>query len=266
MRRFLLLLLLLLLPVVFASSAAVADGKKPNPRSLSYLTDGRGHYIAVDSKHQDKGFFYARSKEPFYRQNVINSSLDTLNGKREWKLVFWAPNSTPVAMAHVQGPRGLNHGHLSHKAGRWTVRCGERTTPLISVSENVRRVLMKRKLLPRFHKRAVYLVGRDDDGIYYMVDKLSRKVGGEDYRLFIGPAGAMKRVRLDDVITDVIGDVFRGKAGKLVRNHRKRTFLWTPRGKKTTEIFRLELDGNAFLIYGVLGVYRNRLGTPCDDL
>jgi hypothetical protein len=45
----------------------------------------------------------------------------------------------------------------------------------------------------------------------------------------------------------------------------KKEATWV-RGKKRTKLTYVPLDANVYMIYAELGVYVERLGTPCDDI
>ena len=78
----------------------------------------------------------------------------------------------------------------------------------------------------------------------------------------------MKLLRVTDFIRDEVGDVAQTTTGRFVRNRRKKALHWYPsgRGKEPVEFYQLASSLHEYLIYGSLGIYKGRLGTPCDDL
>src|SRR5262249_36553867 len=114
-------------------------------------------------------------------------------------------------------------------------------------------------------KRRAYALARDTAGTYYYVDR-ARSEGETDFHLFSGPRGALKPLRMTNVVSDSAGDVFATKSGELKLVLGKKEASWV-KGKKAKELILLPLDENAQLIYGDLGVYSGQpLGTPCDLL
>lgn len=227
--------------------------------ALFFLTDGHGHFFAASPRNVSPELFYANGKGPFYRQRVISTSSGP--GRRSFG--FWSPQAM-IGYKHNRNVNAIG-GSLVLKAGKWSVSCAARKTPLVKVDASTSARLRKSKFLPQLHDREVHLVARDDTGVYYLVDKRARD-GGVDYRLFVGKPGAMRKIRLSTVIVDDVGEVFAGAGGRFVRNHRKDSLQWTPRNGRSAEVFQLKSGRTRYLVFGELGVYKGRLGTPCDDL
>jgi len=256
---------LVLVSMLVSASSSWAQQPKELAKRLHYFTDGKGHYVGADPKTGAYVLYYARGKEHFYAQHVV--SISSPGDAGAYNKSFWAPNVVAVNPQSIHMRTNM-HGEFGVKPdGRAFLRCGVRKTPMVRVEGKRLSELRKRKLRPLKHRREVYLFARDDAGRYYFVDKLLSIYGGEGYRLFVGPAGAMKRMRLDDVIVDEVGDVLQSPGGRLVRNKRAKHFAWHPKmSRAPVPVYRLSTTANSYLIYAVLGVYRGRLGTPCDDL
>src|SRR5690606_22915432 len=175
------------------------------------LTDGRKHYVALVPLGDADLTFYGDGKT-FHQLRVYGSSKDTGAGTESRR--FWAPVST----------RG---GDLEHRGGRWTVRCSDRVTPLVQVSEKETRAILARAVFKKpFWKRQAYALGRTDAGVYYYVDKLrddNRTVDDPNpatgFRLFVGRKGRLKEQRLTDSTLDSKGVVLSTKGGHLTVDH-----------------------------------------------
>src|SRR5262249_47390981 len=109
---------------------------------------------------------------------------------------------------------------------------------------------------------------------YYYVDKISESRGGKGFRLFIGPKGAMKEQQMVNIVSDSEGDIFATKSGDLrllIDQQRSdqgqedaRKGNWMQKENKL-ELKTVPVRRNKTLIYGELGVYNEKFGTPCDD-
>lgn len=201
--------------------------------------------------------FYGVGSKVFYQQSVYASSANESEGELE--LSFWSPQVTSGSPS------------ISLKGGKWTVYCGDRETPLIEVSDKEReRILSKAQFKKPLWTRNAYALARDDDGVYYYVDRLDEANGGGGFRLYRGRKGKLTLQKMKDVVHDSGGDIFATSTGdlRLIMDQEKST--WVARGKKKderTDLKVLPVIDNRGLIYGELGVYSDqRLGTPCDDL
>lgn len=231
---------------------------------LTYFSDGKGHYLAARLEKGKELLFYARGDGSFLRQRA-GSYVDRPERK---ELDFWSPQSgaEQSRSRNFAERMEVRNGFLGFRDGKWFVRCGVRDTPVFQVSEADARRLGKRKLEPRLHRRRPYFIGRDDRGYYYYVDELEHELGRGDLRFFRGRTGAMRQERLTTLIVDNVGEVFQAASGRLVRNRLKKESYWAPNKGEREEVFGLDLVETDFLIYNSLGIYRGRLGTPCDDL
>jgi len=246
------------LVALFATPPLSADPNKSDasldPKSFLFLTDGKGHFIAAEP--DQRRFYYARGDGPFEKQPIVNYTT----GPEQSFWDFWSPE--PPITGKANRSMNVSNGDLRLRGGKWAVRCGPRVTPLVAVDAKTAANLRRRPFRGPHHRRTAYLFGRDDDGVYYLVDEID----GTDRRLFVGKSGAVKQVRLTSVIVDDVGDIFEGADGKLVRNRVDNLFEWRPRTGPTRKVYALGSRRNEHLLFGSLGVYRGRLGTPCDDL
>ena len=114
-------------------------------------------------------------------------------------------------------------------------------------------------------------------GKYFYVDKGNTPETEKNFRLFVGPKGAMKLQKMTNAVADTEGEIFTTKSGSLrYVTDRKNPPTWIQGSKKTTlTVVPIEsVDdktgepiNNYQLIYNELGVYLGeKLGNPCDDL
>ena len=197
--------------------ASVTKGKavdiSPIVDKLVIAHDGRGHYIAF-GRGLPRELFYGDGKT-FYRQYTMGGSLDSSSNRTGTS--FWAPTAK-------------GNGVVELRANQLFVSCRSQKSELklLSAAETAA-MLKKAKFRVEKWQRQPHALARDRIGRYYFVDRASDAAGGKDYRLFVGRQGAMKMMKLRDIVSDSEGEVF-----------------LTPRGE-----FRLVLDkGEASWVRG----------------
>ena len=263
--------------VVAGSIVAVADGvarsklvTKPEPGAdvptvdvgpvkdkLEILSDGKQHYLALIPFDQGSDaawthVYYGDGKS-FYALRIIGSGA---NGRESFDFTFWEPRVKARYQAEV-----------SFKAGKYEVQCDTRQTELAPLprSEAVAMIAAAtfHKPLWRFH---AFALARDDRGTYYYVDRQREPEDSLNFRLYSGPRGAVKPLKMVNVVSDSEGKIFSTKSGDLRLVLDRHEAAWV-KGKARTTLVPLPIEDNAPLIYGDLGAYTGqRLGTPCDDL
>jgi hypothetical protein len=256
-----------------AAGGAVARAEPPKKKTaadevdiqavksrLVFVHDGHGHYMAVVPFDDDAPVFYGDGKT-FYLQRVFGYSHDQSEGRES--LTYWAPTSLP------------HGGELMLEKGRWTVRCSDHMTPMVTLDETESSKLLARASFKKWlWKRQAAALGRDDDGVYYYVDRIRDDRPASEswndphpptgFRLFVGRKGKLREQTVTDTTIDSKGVVLISKSGNLVVDDSNKRLVWT-RSKKREELVYLPLDENGLLIYRDLGLY-GRVGTPCDDL
>jgi hypothetical protein len=152
--------------------------------------------------------------------------------------------------------------------GSCEARCGEQRIPLTVVEAGAARPLLTAASFgpsPQQHKP--HALFRDENGNYYYVDRGFLAAEEKRFRLFRGPKGSLKELKMTNVLSDSEGEIFSTRTGslRLIIDKSKPT-VWIERGKATT-LREVPVAENLPLIYNELGVYvGERLGTPCDDL
>jgi hypothetical protein len=259
MVRIALLAALALLASTTAHAQAAGDTVDVNEYKdhLKVLTDGKGHYIAVMpftiSDGPDTGYLFYGDGKTFWAQRRFGGLR---SGDESFDTNFWEPR----VEAGYQADFGF-------KDGKWTVQCGQRTTTLtpLDKAEGQKLLADAKFMAPRWKRRA-YALARDNSGTYYYVDRAREPEDSKDFRVFRGPKGAVKQLKMVNVVNDSEGDIFITKAGKLRLVLDKHETVWLESGK-SVKLVMLDAPDNHVLIYNDLGVYTGeKLGTPCDDL
>lgn len=215
------------------------------------LHDGAGHYlVTVPVSGHYTTLFYGDGKT-FHEQRTFGGSLD--RSSQSASVSFWEP-------------RVDHYARVEQVAGKWRVQCGKRKTALTPLAtEEMKKLLDEAAFLAPSWKHQAYALARDDRGNYYYVDRLRDEHGGKGFRLWFGPKGAMKRLKMTNIVSDSEGDIFATRRGELRFILSKNSSTWV-RGKKRKDLVNVPVRDNLRLVYAELGVYLGDLGTPCDQL
>jgi hypothetical protein len=176
-------------------------------------------------------------------------------------------------------PRGIHVATLKRVGSTYTLACALSGTSapsrIIELGEPQPTKLAKKTViheqLPGFEP---YLLARAPVGTtYYYLDRPRTDAhDSEEFRLFIGKRGALKRVPIKEVARDTASDVFVTAKGTLIIANAKEkdvlpTVTFGPTAKKQTALTPVPAYPNRTLIYGDLGVYaRDPSGLPCEEL
>ena len=250
--------------------AVIVAQPKPEPldassfrEKLLLLTDGQGHYVALDPAAPLGETSFSGDGKVFAKLPVQGGGK---NGTESWSLALWDPRvrDNGYAPATVE---------MKDSGKFYTVTCGKKTTALTAVKADAAKALLAgATFFPPTWTRQPEKLLRDDTGVYFLVDRFrSGDVGDRrDFRVFSGPKGSMKQLPLKDVVDDAQGMILSTKTGNLrliTTTDGKSEGKWIA-GKVTTPLIEVPLDNytTARMIYMDLGPYSGqRLGTPCDD-
>lgn len=270
---------LLIAAVVAALAGTATAGPKPKRINLKPILDklwvlqtDSGHHVLLVPPWERKAIKAMKLKQ--------NLSTIVLFGKNRTyhKLRVRSASSYGTKRfekSFVDG-RVQRGGTIRYKQGEITLHCGKRKTKLTLIEgDRRRRILHSSKFFEPKWMRTAEALARDNLARYYFVDRLQKRAGGQGYRLFIGPKGALKRVRLRDVAQDSQGSVFATRKGSLVVSAQTNrvgrywktthTIKWVDRRGKERKLTWIPPRMNRVLIYRDLGVYTGkRFGTPCD--
>jgi hypothetical protein len=264
--------------LLFASTAAAAPKKTPvRPPPENRLATDKPKAIDIapviaqlDVFKDDVGNFYVSPRpgalgiddaggwvffgdaKALYRQRVIGSSL---TGGKHYQWALWSPRA-----------KGMNAATLDLTDEGLALECrvkGKRPLTKLKADE-AKTFLAHATFYQPLWTHQAHLLARDDDATYYYVDELREEFGGNGYRVFVGPKGAMKELPLANIATDTAGEIFATKSGqlKLISGEGKKAY-WIKGGKKM-ELTVVDTYDNRYLIYRELGIY-GQLGAVCDD-
>ncbi|HZS40716.1 MAG TPA: hypothetical protein VFF06_27975 [Polyangia bacterium] len=245
-----------------AEEAAPLNVDQGTRETMAVCSDGK-HYVAIAPEDVGDGsrLFYGDGHKMF--QLAREHRLVP----RDW---FFEPRQ--FNKQNNDNLRGLDlrvfsRVEFSEEKKTCSVTCGDRTTALKLLSaDDARSVVTKADFFPSARRWQPYALARDSQAIYYYVDRGTLPQTEKSFRLFRGPKGAMKQLKMTDVASDSEGDIFATKTGSLRLIVDKRQSSWIER-EKTTSLTMVPVEKNYAMIYNDLGVYAGvRLGTPCDDL
>jgi hypothetical protein len=239
---------------VRADQKPVAVDIKAFKDKLIVFQDAQGGTYAVLPGDEPR-VFYGTAKT-LYEQIVTGRSA---NGDA-WSINTWAPRIPE-----------LRPGQIERKSdGSFERSCaGADDVGLTLITgDKAKQLIEKNTFMSSMLIRVPYLLARDDKGVYYYVDRFSKRYGSKGFRVFVGKKGAMKPLPLTDTATDTAGDVFSTKTGDLrfVRTTEESTTTLTwVRGEKRTTLIKLDTDINSPLIFKELGIY-GFTGTLCENI
>lgn len=216
--------------------------------TLRVFKDAEGGIYVVNTDWSNSRIFYGKGK-------TLHEQVPGGGRSRDgdaYSLTVWAPNLELPFIGTFE----------RKKDGTYTASCGTESEWALSevTGDAATAVLAKSKFMTTTIVRRPYMLARDDRGVYYYVDVISKEYGGNGHRVFVGKKGALKQYALTDVITDENGDVFTTKTGDLrfvrdTQNSAKHTAFWI-RGGKRTELTSLDLYMATATIYRTLGIYK----------
>jgi len=237
-----------------AEPAAQRIDIAPVRDKLVVLEDGQGHFIAVIPFGDDvwSHLYWSADGKSFYQQRVFGGGS---SGTESFDRVFWEPRV-----------RERYKASFGMREGVYKLTCADRSTVFKPVEAGrAARVLDTATFGPPRWKYRAYALARDDAGTYYYVDR-SREEGSMEFRLFSGQRGAMKPLKMTNVVSDSEGDVFATRSGELRLVLDRKESAWVQKGKRQP-LRSLPVEDNVQLIYSDLGAYTGQpLGTPCDVL
>lgn len=144
------------------------------------------------------------------------------------------------------------------------LQCGERKFQLKVLPKDKTFALLNTATMKEFaptHKP--FALARNRKGDYFYVEN-GAEVNSKRFRVFVGPKGRMKEMKMINIIHDSEGVVFKTKKGTLKLVIEKEKSLWI-KGKKEELLVNVPLYKNFPIIYNELGIYIGKpYGTPCD--
>ena len=249
-----------------AAVAATADPAALDAKAreqANVCTDGKSHYVVLAPDEQlSRRLYYSGDGKRFFA--VPGAPNGMMAG--DW---FPDPRRTnPTNNANFRGLdlRRFSYVEFDKEKKTCAVVCGDKKTALqIVEAAKVKPLLEGGKFEPSPRKWAPYALARDNNGVYYYVDRGYAEADKGRFRLYVGPKGNLKLQKMTNVVSDSEGDIFATKTGSLRLILDKRESSWIE-NNKPTPLKVVPVEDNLPMIYGELGVYSGeRLGTPCDD-
>jgi hypothetical protein len=231
-------------------------GEKIALEKTTLCSDGKSHYVVVAPGGER--LFYGDGKR---FSAVPHESL--LPGT-----MFFDPRHVnKTANPSFRGYDMRLYSSVEAQHGRCEARCGAKQMALNIVdAATARPLLTGASFGPSPRQHVPHALFRDEHGNYYFVDRGFLPEAEKRFRLFRGPKGSLKELKMTNVISDSEGEIFSTRTGslRLIIDKSKPT-VWIERGKSTS-LREVPVGENLPLIYNELGVYEGeRLGTPCDD-
>ncbi len=227
-------------------------------------TDGKGHFVGLRPRRKPDAWTGMRSSVFFGTPKGL--TLVPPVGRMA-DGYFFDPRFRNRKRHYARwiGDRRYIHSFELDRRGRGcTLTCGTRRIALKRVDPaRVNRLMKGVSWKPGPARRRPYGLARDRKGVYYYVDRADAK-GARDFRLYKGPLGKLRRLKMINIVSDSQGDVFSTRNGSLRLVLEKEHSYWIRRGRKT-RLINVPLGDNLQLIFNELGVYLGKpYGTPCD--
>jgi hypothetical protein len=257
-------------------AAAGKDGELPVWRQLKTLgdrmlleevttcSDGKSAFVLITPGENGRHTFYYGDGKTFARipRTDLFDQIYFLDPRQ------WNPEGNPSTRSGHDMRRYSSIAFDGDKKA-CVVRCGARKTELPSLDGKAAADLLRTaQFTGPLHKRAPHVLTRDDNGVYYYVDRGTTPETQNSFQLYVGPRGNLKLLAMTNVVADSQGEIFTTKNGALrfIVGPGGKESSWV-KGKKVTKLTPIPVEQNLNVIYNDLGVYRGqRLGTPCDDL
>lgn len=239
-------------------------GEKMILEKTAVCTDGKSHYVAIaPDEDQSQRLYYGDGKvlarvAPPPKMIAGNWFLDPRFYNKRHNDSFRGVDLRPYSRVEVKEDKGAKKCEAS---------CGERTVHLQMLdAAKAAELLLAAKYEPQRMKTYPHALMRDETGTYYLVDRGVLPGEEKSFRLFMGPKGGMKQLKMTNVVADSEGEIFSTKNGELrLVVDRSQAPMWIA-GKKKLPLRVVPVEENLAMIYNDLGVYLGeRLGTPCDD-
>lgn len=257
MRQHLILAALVVAPAASADSKSKSLDVSDAIGNVDVYRDPQGKvYVfprdATDGDVARKWTFYGDGRTMYLQRVAMFAIKDG-----DVTVGVWSPRARGISHASIEKKRDGTASVICRIVDRKFERL-----PLTPVSADAAaKLFAKASFEPPLWKRRVFFFGRGEAAKYYLVDVLLDEHGGEGVRLFVGPKGQMKQIAISDFANDTGGASIITKAGELAIKGDVATWK---QGKKATDIPRLDVAMNGYLVYRELGVY-GQLGTICED-
>ncbi len=259
----LVLVLVLVGNVAFAAPPAKPAPERPSVDiaairdKLTVWSDGKKHYVALILAEADHPpLFWSHDGQTFYQLAHSSTFAFKEGTDKALRFSFWGPRQYGYQAELV----------YSSAQKSMKVACASRETMLTRLPDAEAKTLLDgASFHQRLWTRDAYALARDTRGRYYYVDK-DADPQTKNFRLFMGPKGALKLQKMTNIVSDAAGDIFSTPSGalRLVISNQESTWIVH---EKPSKLVMVDFENSGEFIYTELGVYAGqRIGTPCDDL
>jgi hypothetical protein len=232
---------------------------------LLLLTDGKDHLVAVAVKDTRSRLYYGDGKT-LWEVAVDPGENTGPMPDGSWKRLFLDPRFP--SRRHLKDWRDLSRSltQIVFEGGAYRAQCGERSTPLSPVPPAQAQKILAAAQRKTPERVRAYALARDDRGRYYYVDRGDTRESEKRFRVFAGEKGALRRLKMVNVVSDSEGDLFATATGELRLVLDKKEVAWIE-GETRRRLTLVPVEENLPLIWNELGVYSGEAQhTPCDDL
>lgn len=226
--------------------------------ALAVCDDGKGGLIVIDKRPVE------RTDDRFQAGLYVGTRQGVSRVQNEGRSAY--NFLEPRYLGNPGGYRFYSGVESNLEKRTCTLRCGtqERTLQMLPADE-VKALLGELKLVdPPFTRRPFALL-RDTAGTYYYVDTSTLEDRANDFQVWVGKRGKMKRLPLTNALNDTSGAVFTTRQGELRLNlDTEGASAWYV--NKARKVLRVvPVEDNYDVIFTQLGIYTRRLGNPCDN-
>jgi hypothetical protein len=222
-------------------------------------TDGKGSYVGMLPQRKPSEFKGKADRRLFFSSDNKFRWVKKVHNYLTTGSFF-----DPRYPGRGKRRKYISYFQFSDKDQFCAVKCGSRVQKLKKLSpRQAARLVNKAKFVAPMKLRKPYGLARNRRGIYFYVDRAPGN-RARDFRLYRGPLGKLKQLKMTNIVSDTKGDVFATTNGKLRLVLEKEHSFWI-RGRRKEKLINVPIRKNLGLIYNDLGVYLGKpLGTPCD--
>ena len=186
-------------------------GERMILEKTAVCTDGKNHYVVVAPSEKQSTQLYYGDGKTLYR---VPLPPWVLSGDSFFEPRFFA--KTKNSSFRGLDMRMFASVDYDAKKATCAASCGERKTDLTIMGEDAKKALLgKAAYEAPLHTRAPHHLARDNDGRYFYVDKGNTSETEKNFRLYVGPKGAMKLQKMTNAVADTEGEIFTTKSGSL---------------------------------------------------
>ena len=252
---------------MLGQSASAKPLVSAEARQRMFVIKRGSHLLFIDKPSNGFSTMFYGNKKRANLVRIQGASGRQAKGEYRWYFVSKRPYDTKARL----------ESHDGYK--RWLLHCEDVAHELELVTGLEREKLLEE--VDFVEERLPYsplALARDALGTYYLVDTDVRS--SFVFRLYVGQAGKLRRLRLEDAVSDSAGEILFSRKGKLRLDRDKARGPIFVHGRhplpvKATWITKrdridltvLSVLENGSLIYNELGVYDKwHTGSPCEDV